>query len=73
MIVSKTFVIEPFGTSSINGNSWTVGAPAPAAGMPVSWHNRLQLPLGKRQAPLAEHDSLEPLLTLAIERDLHHR
>jgi 2-haloacid dehalogenase len=45
---------------------------AGGAGMRVWWHNRLQLPLGERQAPLAEHDSLEPLLALAIERDRHH-
>jgi 2-haloacid dehalogenase len=38
---------------------------ASGAGMRVWWHNRLQLPLGDRQAPLAEHDSLEPLLALA--------
>jgi 2-haloalkanoic acid dehalogenase type II len=37
-------------------------AGAEGAGMRVWWHNRLQLPLGERQAPLAEHDSLEPLL-----------
>jgi 2-haloalkanoic acid dehalogenase type II len=35
---------------------------ARGAGMAVYWHNRLQLPLGDREAPLAEHDSLEPLL-----------
>jgi 2-haloacid dehalogenase len=35
------------------------------AGMRVWWHNRLQLPLGERRAPLAEHHSLEPLLALA--------
>jgi 2-haloalkanoic acid dehalogenase type II len=35
---------------------------AEGAGMRVWWHNRLQLALGERQAPLAEHDSLEPLL-----------
>jgi 2-haloacid dehalogenase len=46
---------------------------AATAGMHVWWHNRLQLPLGDRQAPLAEHDSLEPLLALAIEHDLRHR
>jgi 2-haloacid dehalogenase len=45
---------------------------AGGAGMGVWWHNRLQLPLGERQAPLAEHDSLEPLLALAIERDRQH-
>jgi 2-haloacid dehalogenase len=44
---------------------------AGGAGMRVWWHNRLQLPLGERQAPHAEHDSLEPLLALVIERDLH--
>ena len=36
------------------------------AGVGVWWHNRLQLRLGERQAPLAEHDTLEPLLELAI-------
>jgi 2-haloalkanoic acid dehalogenase type II len=46
---------------------------AGGAGMRVWWHNRLQLPLGERQPPLAEHDSLEPLLALTIERDLDHR
>jgi len=35
--------------------------------MGVFWHNRLELPLGERQAPLAEHDSLEPLLAFVIE------
>jgi len=35
---------------------------ASGAGMRVWWHNRRQLPLGDRQAPLAEHHSLEPLL-----------
>jgi 2-haloacid dehalogenase len=39
---------------------------AGGAGMHVWWHNRLQLPLGEREPPLAEHDSLEPLLALAI-------
>jgi 2-haloalkanoic acid dehalogenase type II len=38
---------------------------AAGAGMPVCWHNRLQLPLGEHEAPLAELDSLEPLLGLA--------
>jgi 2-haloalkanoic acid dehalogenase type II len=35
---------------------------AVGAGMPVWWHNRLELPLGEHQVPLAEHESLEPLL-----------
>ncbi len=40
---------------------------AGGAGMDVWWHNRLQLPLGEHRAPLAEHDSLEPLLELTTE------
>jgi 2-haloacid dehalogenase len=43
-------------------------AGARGAGMDVWWHNRLQLSLGEHQAPLAELDSLEPLLALATER-----
>ena len=39
---------------------------AAGVGMNVWWHNRRQLPLGEHQAPLAELDSLEPLLALAI-------
>ena len=39
---------------------------ARGAGMDVWWHNRLQLALGGREPPLAELDSLEPLLALAI-------
>jgi 2-haloacid dehalogenase len=39
-------------------------AGARAVGMDVWWHNRLRLPLGEREPPLAEHDSLEPLLKL---------
>jgi 2-haloalkanoic acid dehalogenase type II len=36
------------------------------AGMRVFWHNRLRRTLGERDAPLAEHDSLEPLLALVL-------
>jgi 2-haloacid dehalogenase len=36
------------------------------AGMQAWWHNRLRLPLGEHRAPLAEHDSLEPLLPFAL-------
>lgn len=36
------------------------------AGMDAWWHNRLQLPLGEREAPLAEHDSLQPLVAFVI-------
>ena len=39
---------------------------ARSSGMNVCWHNRLQLPLGEHEPPLAELDSLEPLLALAI-------
>jgi 2-haloalkanoic acid dehalogenase type II len=35
---------------------------AMATGMAVWWHNRRRLPLGEREPPLAEHDSLEHLL-----------
>jgi 2-haloacid dehalogenase len=38
---------------------------ARGAGMDVWWHNRRRLPLGDREPPLAEVDSLEPLLALA--------
>jgi hypothetical protein len=34
--------------------------------MDVCWHNRLRLPLGEREPPLVELDSLEPLLALAL-------
>src|SRR5205823_2437150 len=43
-------------------------AGAHGAGMDAWWHNRLQLSLEEREPPLAEPDSLEPLLALA----LHH-
>ena len=35
------------------------------AGTDVWWHNRLELPLGEREPPLAELDSLEPLIAIA--------
>lgn len=37
---------------------------AAGVGMHTWWHNRLHLPLGEHQPPLAEHDSLEPLLAI---------
>ncbi len=37
---------------------------ARAAGMRAWWHNRLRLPRGEHEAPLAEHCALEPLLAL---------
>jgi 2-haloalkanoic acid dehalogenase type II len=39
---------------------------AHGVGMHVAWHNRLGLPLGDREPPLAELDSLEPLLELVL-------
>jgi 2-haloacid dehalogenase len=41
---------------------------AGGAGMRAWWHNRLQLSLGAHEAPLAEHDSLEPLVAFAATR-----
>ncbi|OLD97992.1 MAG: hypothetical protein AUG91_10185 [Actinobacteria bacterium 13_1_20CM_4_69_9] len=38
---------------------------ARGAGMYVCWHNRLRLPLGEREPPLAQLDSLDQLLALA--------
>jgi 2-haloacid dehalogenase len=40
-------------------------AGARGAGMEVWWHNRRRLPLGDREPPLAEINSLEPLLAIA--------
>jgi len=37
---------------------------ARGAGMDVCWHNRRRLPLGGREPPLAELESLDPLLEL---------
>jgi len=49
---------------------FVAGSPADIAGangvgMRVWWHNRLKLDRGEREAPLAEIDSLEALLSLA--------
>lgn len=56
--------VQPSRTLFVAGSPGDITG-AGGAGMSVWWHNRLQLPLGRRQAPLAEHDSLEPLLELA--------
>jgi 2-haloacid dehalogenase len=58
-----TLGVQPSRTLFVAGSPADITGAA-SAGMPVWWHNRLQLPLGERQAPLAEHDSLEPLLAL---------
>jgi 2-haloacid dehalogenase len=42
-------------------------AGADRVGMPVYWHNRRGLDLGGRARPLAEHDSLAPLLDALTE------
>jgi 2-haloalkanoic acid dehalogenase type II len=42
---------------------------ARGAGMDACWHNRLRLPLGEREPPLAEFDSLEALLALALDSE----
>ena len=57
--------IEPSHALFVAGSPADI-AGASGAGMQVWWHNRLQLPLGDYQAPLAEHQTLEPLLTLAL-------
>jgi 2-haloacid dehalogenase len=41
---------------------------ASVVGMDVWWHNRRRLPRGKHVAPLAEHESLEPLVAFATKR-----
>jgi 2-haloacid dehalogenase len=43
-------------------------AGADAVGMPVWWHNRVGLARGDAPTPLAEHNSLDPLLTDLADR-----
>jgi 2-haloacid dehalogenase len=57
--------VEPARALFVAGSPGDIDG-ARGAGMDVCWHNRLQLPLGQREPPLAEIDSLEPLLALAI-------
>ena len=57
--------VQPAGALFVAGSARDI-AGARGVGMDVWWHNRLQLPLGDRRPPLAELDSLEPLLALAI-------
>jgi 2-haloacid dehalogenase len=57
--------VQPAGALFVAGSARDI-AGARRVGMDVWWHNRLQLPLGDRRPPLAELDSLEPLLALAI-------
>ena len=54
---------------------FVAGSPADSTGaaevgMRVWWHNRLRLPLGDRRAPLAEVDSLEPLVAILRAPDV---
>jgi len=56
--------VQPSRTLFVAGSPADITG-ASSAGMPVWWHNRLRLALGEHKAPLAEHDSLEPLLAFA--------
>jgi 2-haloalkanoic acid dehalogenase type II len=56
--------VEPSRALFVAGSPADI-AGAGSAGMGVWWHNRRQLPLGDREAPLAEHRSLEPLVGFA--------
>jgi 2-haloalkanoic acid dehalogenase type II len=56
--------IEPSRALFVAGSPGDITG-AGGIGMRVWWHNRLKLPLGEHQGPLAEHDSLEPLLAFA--------
>ena len=56
--------IQPARTLFVAGSPADITG-AGGAGMPVWWHNRLRLALGEHQAPLAEHESLEPLIAFA--------
>jgi 2-haloacid dehalogenase len=56
--------VQPAGALFVAGSPSDI-AGARGAGMDVWWHNRLQLPPGEGEPPLAELDSLEPLLVLA--------
>ena len=55
--------VQPSRALFVAGSPGDIGG-ASGAGMDVWWHNRLQLPLGDREPPLAKIDSLEPLLAL---------
>jgi 2-haloacid dehalogenase len=59
--------VEPSRALFVAGSPSDIGG-AIGAGMQAWWHNRRQLPLGEHAAPLEEHDSLEPLLTLVLDR-----
>jgi len=56
--------VQPARTLFVAGSPADITG-ATGVGMHVWWHNRLQLGLGAHKGPLAEHDSLEPLLALA--------
>jgi 2-haloalkanoic acid dehalogenase type II len=55
--------VEPSRALFVAGSPADI-AGARGAGMDAWWHNRLRLSLGEREPPLAEIDSLEPLLAL---------
>jgi 2-haloalkanoic acid dehalogenase type II len=59
----EKLTVEPSRALFVAGSPRDI-AGARGVGMSVYWHNRLQLPLGEREPPLAELASLEPLLSL---------
>lgn len=60
-----TLGVQPSRALFVAGSPGDIGG-ARGAGMDVCWHNRLQLSLGEREPPLAELDSLEPLVALVV-------
>jgi 2-haloalkanoic acid dehalogenase type II len=65
LLAAKQLGVEPARALFVAGSPSDIDG-ARAAGMDVCWHNRRKLPLGEHEAPLAEIDSLEPLLDLLI-------
>jgi len=59
----ERFGVEPREALFVAGTPGDIDG-ARGVGMDVAWHNRLQLAVGEREPPLAELDSLEPLLEL---------
>jgi 2-haloalkanoic acid dehalogenase type II len=57
--------VQPERALFVAGSPSDIGGAA-GVGLDVWWHNRLQRPLGEQERPLAEADSLEPLLALVV-------
>ena len=64
LLALERLAVEPSCALFVAGSPGDVTG-ARGAGMDVAWHNRRRLPLGDREPPLVELDSLEPLLELA--------